>query len=85
MFAPYCSQANDVQGRCRFQNEPVFLSSRQRYPPPPHMGYSLLQQQALRAGDPGTPMLIPISRYNIALPGPPCMTPHSLMRQMGYI
>ena len=27
MNAPYCAQANDVQGRCRLQNAPTFLSS----------------------------------------------------------
>jgi len=30
MYAPYCAQANDVQGRCRLQNAPVFTSSIER-------------------------------------------------------
>ena len=33
--APYCAQANDVQGRCRLQNEPTFWTSLSRRGPHP--------------------------------------------------
>jgi len=35
MFAPYCAQANDVQGKCRIQTQPTFWSSISRRGPNP--------------------------------------------------